>query len=112
MKTKLIPVIVKTTASEKDDLVRIAALLVERELAACVNIGGPIQSVYRWQGKIEQSTEWTAEIKTDRGLVAEVAKEIKDNHPYEVPPVIVQSFEIACPEFETWMQENIKQQGP
>lgn len=108
MEPNFLPVIVKTTASEKDDLIRIAALLVERNLAACVNVGGPVESVYHWQGKIDQTSEYTAEIKTDKSLVEEVATAIMNNHPYKVPPIIVQPIEIACAEFENWMIENIK----
>ena len=68
--------IVLTTCESEQQAQRIARLLVERELAACVNINGPIRSVYRWQGAIEESSEYLLVIKTEDRLTDEVRKAI------------------------------------
>ena len=57
---------ITTTAGSRDEAERIAAALVERRLAGCVQIVGPVRSVYRWQGAVEQAEEWLCLIKTNR----------------------------------------------
>ena len=59
---------VTTTTETKDDAARIAALLVERRLAACVQVTGPITSTFRWEGKIQSAEEWHCIAKTRRDL--------------------------------------------
>jgi len=75
--------LVLTTAGSREEAEKIAQALVERRLAACVNLVGPIQSVYRWQGKVETATEHLLVIKTTAGLFDAVAKAIRELHSYE-----------------------------
>jgi periplasmic divalent cation tolerance protein len=79
--------IVTTTASA-DDARRIAAALVERRLAACVQIVGPIESVYRWEGKIETATEFQCWIKTRDELYGRAEQAIRELHTYDVPEIL------------------------
>ena len=65
---------VATTTDSKQQAEQIAQTLVEQRLAACVQIAGPIQSVYRWQGNIEQAEEWHCTIKTRRSNFENIAK--------------------------------------
>jgi len=70
------------------DARRIALALVDQRLAACVNIVPQVESIYRWEGKIEQATETTLLIKTRRDLVPAVTAAVRAIHPYEVPEII------------------------
>jgi periplasmic divalent cation tolerance protein len=79
--------IVTTTASA-DDARRIARGLVERRLAACVQIVGPIESIYRWEGKIETAAEFQCWIKTRSELYDRVEQAIRELHPFDVPEIL------------------------
>jgi periplasmic divalent cation tolerance protein len=63
---------VMTTTGSRDEALALARGLVERQLAACVHVAGPISSTYRWQGNVETSDEWTCLIKTRRELYDQV----------------------------------------
>ncbi len=78
---------ITTTSDDKLELEQIAATLVERGLAACCQIRGPITSIYRWKDKTESSQEWTCSIKTRKQLFSTVTAVIKDAHHYEVPQI-------------------------
>lgn len=80
--------VVLTTTSSRDEADRIAVALVERRLAACVQIAGPISSVYHWQGQVANSQEWLCLIKTDEPHYPAVEAAIQELHSYEVPEVI------------------------
>jgi periplasmic divalent cation tolerance protein len=79
---------VTTTASTKDEAAKIATALLERRLAACVQVVGPIESRYWWNGKIEQAGEWLCIIKTIRERYPAVEATIRANHSYEVPEIV------------------------
>ena len=63
--------------------------IVAERLAACVNLLAPMESVYRWEGNIEQETERQVVIKTSRGRVAALWERIRELHPYDVPEFLV-----------------------
>jgi len=77
-----------TTTPDKDLALRIANALVEARLAACVQISGPIESVYRWQGRVESATEWQCMIKTTRDRYLAVEQAICGLHTYKVPEIL------------------------
>src|SRR5687768_276086 len=77
------------TAASKDEARTIARTLVEERLAACANILGDIQSIYRWDGKIEEATEVLLIAKTQRAAVERALARIKSLHSYEVPCAVV-----------------------
>lgn len=66
----------------------IARAVVERRLAACVNVVPRVRSIYRWEGKIEEADESTLVMKTRRSLVPELTAAVKSLHPYDVPEII------------------------
>ncbi|HLJ89134.1 MAG TPA: divalent-cation tolerance protein CutA [Candidatus Angelobacter sp.] len=80
--------VVLTTAGTQEEARRIAGALVERKLAACVNIVPQVESVYRWQGKVESSAEWLLIIKTQIAAFEQVRAAIKELHSYELPECI------------------------
>jgi len=99
--------LVLTTAGSREEAEKIAQALVERRLAACVNLVGPIQSVYRWQGKVETAAEHLLVIKTTAGLFDAVAKAIRELHSYELPECIQLPIEAGSAEYMKWIEESV-----
>jgi len=81
-------IVVLCTVPLDFDAERLATDLVERSLAACVQLGPGISSVYRWQGSVEKSEERLLLIKSRRGLFGAIEAAIKAVHPYDVPEII------------------------
>src|SRR5580765_6421089 len=81
-------ILVLTTAGSKDEARKIARALVERLLAACVNIVPQVGSIYRWEGEVEEAEEWLLIIKTTRTAFERVRDAIKELHSYDVPECI------------------------
>ena len=81
-------IVVFSTCGSAEEAGRIAHLLVERRLAACVNILPPIQSIYRWQGKIEDAQEWLLLIKTAQSRFEELSEALLAAHSYELPEIL------------------------
>src|SRR5215207_10005888 len=82
-------VIVMTTLPADADGVTFAQTLVEARLAACVNLLPVMESVYRWEGKVDQERERQLIIKTSRLTVAALWERVRELHPYEIPEFIV-----------------------
>jgi periplasmic divalent cation tolerance protein len=99
--------IVLTTAGSREEAEKIAHALVERRLAACANIVGPIHSVYRWQGKVETAAEHLLLIKTTAALFDAVAKAIRELHSYELPECIQLPIETGTAEYLQWIEECV-----
>jgi periplasmic divalent cation tolerance protein len=97
---------VHTTTASKEDAERIAAALVERRLAACVQIVGPITSVYRWQGKTETSSEWLCVAKTQQSLYGQVEAAIRELHSYEVPEIVATPIVAGSENYLNWVREE------
>lgn len=66
----------------------LARRIVEARLGACVQIVGPIRSIYRWEGDVEDEQEWQCWIKTARDRLDELTEHLNDHHPYDVPEVV------------------------
>jgi periplasmic divalent cation tolerance protein len=96
--------IVLTTCGSAEEAERIAHALVERQLAACVNIVPQIRSVYRWQGKVESASEWLLVVKTTAGKFAGVRDAIRELHSYELPECIAIDISDGSPEYLKWME--------
>ena len=100
--------VVLSTVSSADEARTIATALVEKQLAACVNIIGPIQSVYRWKGEIEESQEFLLLIKTLADNVSRLREELVRLHSYEVPECIALGIESGLPAYLDWISESVK----
>ena len=98
--------VVLTTCGSKEEGEKIAHALVERRLAACVNIVPAIESLYRWQGKVESATEWLLLIKTTAGRFEAVREAIRELHSYDLPECIMISIEGGSAEYLKWIEEN------
>ena len=97
---------ITTTTETKEQAQSIAQHLVEIKLAACVQIVGPIISIYRWKGKVENAPEWICLIKTRNNLYAKVEAAIKSLHPYETPEIIATQIVKGSREYLKWMDDE------
>ena len=95
--------IVFTHVPDRAAAEKIARALVERKLAACVNILAECTSIYRWQGKIETAGEVPLLIKTRADIYDEVEAAIKSLHPYELPEIVAVSVEHGSGEYLDWI---------
>src|SRR5947199_10742128 len=100
-------VLVLSTAGSVTEARKIANQLVERRLAACVNIIPQIQSVYRWEGKVETAEEFLLIIKTTKARSANVQAAIRQLHSYDLPECIVISIEDGSAEYLKWIEESV-----
>ncbi len=98
---------VQTTADQQETVLTIARDLVERRLAACAQIGGPITSVYRWKDNMETAAEWTCTIKTTDELFSAVEQRIRETHPYEVPEIIAVEITNASLDYVNWLRAQL-----
>lgn len=100
--------IVLSTAGSREEAHKIARYLVENQLAACVNIVAQIESIFRWQGKVESSSEWLLLIKTTSGNVASVEDAIRELHSYDLPECIAIVIEGGSSEYLDWIGESVQ----
>jgi periplasmic divalent cation tolerance protein len=98
---------VVTTTSTREEAERIAHRLVTRRLAACVQVGGPISSTYRWQGKLETALEWTCTIKTLRSHFPQVEAAIRELHSYDVPEVLAFPVTAGSAAYLAWLASQV-----
>jgi periplasmic divalent cation tolerance protein len=88
---------------------RIGKTVVEKKLAACVNIlRGGLESVYRWKGKVERAKEVLMIIKTTVGKLRELEREVKRMHSYDVPEFIVLPIVEGSREYLDWVQDSVR----
>ena len=92
-----------TTTDAREDAERLARDLVERRLAACVQVLGPISSTYRWQGAIETADEWLCIIKTTAARFDALSAHIETNHGYETPELTAVPVDHGSPGYLAWL---------
>ena len=100
-----IRVILATTGNE-EQAVSIARALVTERLAACVNIVGPMRSIYRWRDKLEDDREYLLIIKTRATLYVKVEKRVREMHSYEVPEVLALTANRGSPPYLKWLLDS------
>jgi len=100
--------IILTTVSAAEEGRSIANTLVEKQLAACVNIIPKISSVYRWKGQIQSETEVLLLIKTTKDLEAEVYREVQKEHSYDTPELITLPIINGSEKYLDWMTNAVR----
>jgi periplasmic divalent cation tolerance protein len=98
--------LVFTNAPDRDVAVRIAQALVDKRLAACVNVLAGCTSVYRWQGAVERAEEIPVLIKTRAARYPEVEALIRHLHPYELPEIVAVPVTRGLPDYLQWVAEE------
>ena len=103
--TDFIQVFITVNNSEKAR--EIAEALIEKRLAGCVQISGPVNSMYRWKGRIIEDQEWLLIVKSDRKHFIELENEVKRIHPYEVPEILALPVKEGNSSYLKWLKGEL-----
>jgi len=99
-----------TSVADIDAAHRMARMLVEQRLAACVNIMPAVRSVYRWQEVIEEANEVTLLVKSTQARYHELEAAIKAAHPYQVPEIVAVPLVAGLPAYFNWIEAETKRE--
>ena len=99
---------VYATFGDADEAARIARTLVEERLAACANILGPVRSIYRWEGRIEDGAEAAVLFKTRGDRAEALIARLAQLHSYDVPAAVVWPIDHALPAYARWVEAETK----
>jgi periplasmic divalent cation tolerance protein len=100
-------IVVLCTCAAAEEAERIARKLVEKRLAACVNVLAGAHSVFRWRGAIEETPEWLLIIKCRRDLFGDMRAEIERLHSYEVPEILALAVVDGSQAYLGWMEREL-----
>jgi periplasmic divalent cation tolerance protein len=100
--------VVLTTTGNRDEAEKIAKALVAAEIAACVNIVGPIRSIYRWEGKVENAEEFLLIVKTWGSAYDYVEEKIRELHSYDLPECIALRVERGSEQYLEWIENSVR----
>jgi periplasmic divalent cation tolerance protein len=100
-------IVVLCTCSSRDEARRVAGHLIEKRLAACVNLLPPVRSVYRWNGVVEEGEETLMIIKSARPLFERLRAEIARLHSYEVPEIVALPIVDGSESYLEWMDREL-----
>ena len=100
-------ILVYTTVEEKEEALTISRILLEKRLIACSQIESPVDSLYWWNGKIEQAKEYRLLMKTRQSLWEDLVFEIKKYHSYDVPEIVAIPVSAISDDYKKWLQEAL-----
>jgi periplasmic divalent cation tolerance protein len=100
--------LVITNLPDRESAGKLARALVEKRLAACINILSPCRSVYRWKGEFEDAEEFPMLIKTTRSRYPELEAAIRAGHPYELPEIIAVPLAGGLPAYLEWVEAETR----
>ena len=95
------------TAANRGEAARLAEMLVEKHLAACVQILPEMESVYRWQGKVERQSEVLLIAKTTGAKFEELEKEVRALHSYEMPEIVAVQLTAGSSPYLEWLKTSV-----
>jgi periplasmic divalent cation tolerance protein len=95
------------TASNKEEASRLAEILVEKQLAACVQVLPEMESVYRWQGKVERQREVLLIVKTIGSKFEELEREVRALHSYETPEIVALQLSAVSSRYLEWLLASL-----
>ncbi len=96
-----------TTVPDRELAMTTAQQLLSQRLAACIQINGPLDSVYRWKGKVETSSEWVCAIKTRRECYARVESTIRELDSYDLPEIVFTELAGGSEGYLRWLDEQV-----
>lgn len=97
---------IKTSVASQQDARKLARDIITARLAACIHITGPGESIYRWQGKLEQTEEWYLSIKTSQKKQPALVEWLMQQHPYDMPEIICMSGDATDP-YADWLNDTV-----
>jgi len=98
---------VLTTIDRRETAELIAREAVERRLAACVQIVGPVTSIYRWQGQVETAEEWHLWMKTRQELYCQLEQLIRQTHSYQTPEILSMPILSGLEAYLKWLDQSV-----
>ena len=101
-----------TTTDSAEEAERLARVLVDARLAACVQIGGPVRSVFRWEGALSVEPEWQLWLKTDAARVDDLTARLVAEHSYDVPEVLVLPVLGGHAPYVAWVRDETAADAP
>jgi periplasmic divalent cation tolerance protein len=101
------PLLVLTTTGSREEAATIADLLVESRLAGCVQIVPGVESVYRWEGRVEHDAEWLLMCKTESERFAEIERAILRAHSYSTPEIVAIAIEDGSKAYLAWLRQAV-----
>jgi periplasmic divalent cation tolerance protein len=96
-------IVVLSTCGSAEEAASIARALVERRLAACVNIVPGVRSVYRWKGAVEEAGEWLLIVKSSQALFERLEEELRRMHSYETPEIVALPVAAGSASYLEWL---------
>ena len=99
-------ILIQTSFSQRVHAQETAAALIERRLAACVQVSGPVHSTYRWREKVQREEEYVLTAKTLTERYEQVAAFLREAHPYELPEIIAVAVHAADDAYLKWAREQ------
>jgi periplasmic divalent cation tolerance protein len=103
---------VTTTTSTRDDATALARLTVERRLAACAQVSGPITSVYWWDGELRSTHEWRCTLKTSAHALGPLKAALRDAHGYTTPEIVATLIEDGDDDYLAWIDAETSTPSP
>jgi periplasmic divalent cation tolerance protein len=101
-------IVVFSTCGSQEEARKLAGTLIEKRLAACINITAPITSVYRWKGVVEEANEWLLIIKSRREHFDGIRAALEAAHSYELPEVLAIPVLEGAPNYLAWLEAETK----
>lgn len=102
--------LVTTTVDNREIAEQLAAALVDRRLAACAQVSGPVASTYRWRGTVEHASEWLCQLKTTRARLPALEAALDTLHPYDLPELTVVPLG-GSTAYLAWIEEAVSDHG-
>jgi periplasmic divalent cation tolerance protein len=102
---------IQTTTESRADAEALARALVERRLAGCVQIVGPINSTYWWQGEVESAEEYLCLVKSSRDAYPALEAAIQELHPYDVPEILAIPVAAGSAAYLGWLRDELRGAG-
>lgn len=104
--------LVLTTLPDRAAALKLARMLVDARLAACVNVGAPCTSIYRWQGTVEEAEEVPVLIKSTAECYAALETVLRQHHPYELPEILAVRPDRGLPDYLNWVMRETASPEP
>lgn len=104
---RIAAVLVTTTVDSEAAATTIANAAVGERLAACVQVGSPVTSIYRWQGEVQSAREWVLQLKTSEERLQALMRRIRELHPYQVPEILASPVVAGDPAYLAWLADQV-----
>jgi periplasmic divalent cation tolerance protein len=104
--SKILSIIVLVTCPDRESAKKIASSLIEKKLAACVNTINNVESIFRWEGKIEKTSERLLIVKSKKQLLEKLVTDIHHNHPYKLPEILALPIIGGSKKYIDWLNDE------